>query len=107
MLHAGIWQKRKKGRKSSKLYHEKQKTHLPQWVGLSISQDLSNFMAYGVKILAHSGQMHNLGTLCILVNSFGTLGYISYNDLRSPETSKWVKTMGIRLSRVFQKIKKK
>ena len=59
--------------------------HVPQWVGLSISRDLSNFMAYGVKILAHSGQMHNLGTLCILVNSFDTLGYISYNDLRSHE----------------------
>ena len=60
-------------------------------------------MTYGVKILAHSGQMHNFGTLCI----FDTLGDISYNDLRSPDTSKLVKTMGILLSRVFQKIKKK
>ena len=53
----------------------------PQWVGLSISQDLSNFMAYGVKILAHSGQMHNLGILCILVKSFDTLGYFKNGQI--------------------------
>ena len=32
---------------------------------------------------------------------------IPFDNLRSPETSKWAITMGIRLSRVFEKMKKK
>ena len=41
----------------------------------------------------------------MLVNHFDTLGY-PYDNLRSPETSKWAIPMGIRLSLVFEKIEK-